>query len=83
MTWASDILEGSYPNIDFYVYTSTSQEKPYIDYESHKIYVPSQDTLFGTWQKTLKAFKVIQQEDFPFNDYDYILRTNTSTFINV
>ena len=43
------------------------------------IYVNADDSLNGTFEKTIKCFEYINNNF----DYDIILRTNTSTFINI
>ena len=46
--------------------------------------MPGDDTLHGTYEKTIKVLKLISTKSkFSFIDYDYIFRTNCSTYINV
>ena len=78
--YAKDIIDGKYPNIEFYTYTASYDTKYHINKEEHKLYVPADDTLAGTFEKTCNAFKLTKHLGF---DYDYILRTNCSTYINV
>ena len=78
--YAKDIIEGKYSNIEFYTYTASFDSKYHINKEEHKLYVPADDTLEGTFEKTQNVFKLLNHLNF---DYDYILRTNCSTYINV
>lgn len=78
--YAKDILEGLYENIDFWIYTASEDEKYHVNKSQHKLYIPCDDTLGGTYEKTYKALKLIEKLGF---EYDYILRTNLSTYINV
>ena len=78
--YAKDILEGKYPNIEFYTYSASFDTKYHINKQEHKLYVPADDSLTGTFEKTVNAFKLSKHLNF---DYDYILRTNCSTYINV
>lgn len=79
-TWAKDIIDGKYSNIKYYSYSASENGTYSIDKVEHKICVDCDDDLFGTWDKTLKVLKIINQYKLK---YDYIFRTNTSTYINV
>lgn len=78
-TWAKDIIDGKYDNIRFYFYTATDGEER-IDEEHHIIYVKTEDTFERTYQKTMHVLKLLKKKEFKF---DYIVRTNTSTYVNV
>ena len=78
--YAKDIIEGKYPNIEFYTYTASYDTKYHINKTEHKLYVPADDTLTGTFEKTQNVFRLLKHLNF---DYDYVLRTNCSTYINV
>lgn len=69
-TW---IKRGKELGIDIYIYTSSY--KNYI--ENDKIYINCPDDLKHTFEKTIKA---ISQLDY--YKYDYILRTNLTTYVN-
>ena len=75
-TWAKPVLDGKYDNLDIWFYTSG--DKNYIDIDNHIIYVDADDSLYGTWEKTLNTFNIINK----YFDYDFIFRTNCSTVIN-
>lgn len=56
-TWAKDILEGKYPDIDIIMYTSSETDEYAYDNENHVLYVAANDSLVGTLEKLLKHFK--------------------------
>lgn len=66
----------NYSNVDYFIYTSSENGKEYID--DNILYVDAPDDFNGTWEKTYKCFKYISKFDF-----DYVIKTNTSTFINI
>ena len=80
LTWAKDILDGKYPDIDIIMYTSSETDEYAYDNENHVLYVAAKDSLAGTLEKTIKAFQALDMFDI---HYDCILRTNCSTIINV
>lgn len=76
-TWGKDIDQGKYPGIEYFFYTSGDKE--YVDKINRKIYVQCGDTLDDISIKTRKAL-ILADKIF---DYDYILITNLSTFLNL
>ena len=78
--YAKDILENKYNNVDYWTYTASADGKYHVNKKLHKIEVPCDDSLYGTYDKTYKAFKLLNQLNI---EYDYILRTNCSTYINI
>lgn len=70
-----------YDNIDYCVYSGdeTIEQHYYNKYEKH-LYLRCEDGIRDTFKKTYYAFKYIKEN---FNEYDYIFRTNTSTYINI
>ena len=78
-TWAKDIIDGKYPNISVCFYRGGSEENRY-DEEQHILYLTSNDTLNSTFEKTRDAFEWVENN---FEDYDFIIRTNLSTYINI
>lgn len=76
-TWLKPVIEGKYPEIDYYFYTTGKTE--HIDKENHKIYVNSDDKWDSTFYKTKRAFTIAKEN----LDYDYIVRTNLSTYVNI
>lgn len=75
-TWGKDILEGKYDNIELMFYRGGS-DNTYL--EGDVLHLTSDDTLIGTYQKSIDAFNFLLEN----KEFDYIIRTNTSTYINV
>jgi len=75
-TWAKEALDGKWPNIEVWFFTSGEENR--IDVDSHKIYVKAHDWRDRTFQKLMKAIFMINPES-----YDWIVRVNTSTYLNV
>lgn len=77
-TWAKDLIDGYYPCATFYSYTASTRNYSYI--ENNTIYVKCGDGLFDTFDKTIECFRILKNLDIT---YDYIIRTNTSTYLNI
>lgn len=77
-TWARDVIEGKYPDYGFFSYTTSNNGKDYI--EDNVIYLNCSDNIGSTYTKTIKCFDFLRKNNITF---DYIIRTNTSNFINV
>lgn len=75
-TWGKDIIEGKYDNIKLLFYRGDADE---IYVEDNVIYVDEKDDLNGTYHKSLKAFRYVENNF----EYDYIIRSNTSNYINI
>lgn len=83
-TWAKPILEGKYPNIDYWIYReSKTVKKTTIIKNKHLILVPEKNhkEVYETASKTIEVFNIIDK--IGGNEYDWVVRTNTSSFINV
>lgn len=78
-TWAKNIFDGLYDNVNLYFFTASKTGYNYIDYDEKKIYVNSQDELIDTSEKTKIAFKMAVEN----LDFDYCVLTNTATVLNV
>lgn len=80
-TWAKPLVHNKYKNVTWFAYTACNEKhpKPHIDFEEHIIYVDCPDDLHHTYEKTQKAYNMIKD----VIDFDYVLRTNTSVFVNV
>lgn len=65
-------------NIDYIIYKGGYDEDRY-DNETHTLYLNVNDDLDHTYHKTYKAFSYVNS----LFEYDYIFRTNTSTYINI
>lgn len=76
-TWGKDILDGKYPNIDLYFYRGGYDSNTL--FKDHKLFLHVEDDIYNTFKKTYCALNIINQKE----KFDYILRTNTSTFINL
>lgn len=77
-TWAKDIINGKYPGIGYYSYTSSSYDMDYIN--GNTIYINVSDNIEDTYEKTIKVFEVLRDNGITF---DYIIRTNTSVYFNI
>ena len=79
-TWAKDIIDGKYPNIDIVFYMGCPViNATYFDNDLKTIVLKCEDGLDNTFKKTIRAFEYIDNN----YEYDYIFRTNTSTYVNV
>lgn len=80
-TWAKPLIQGKYPEITWFGYTSCDSKhpKPVVDFEDHMIYVDSGDEVTDTYEKTQKAYNLIKNSV----DFDYVVRTNPSVYVNV
>ena len=86
-TWMN-IDKEKYPNIDadFWVYTDAEDGHPTsIDREKHIIYIQQdhkhEDMVMSTYSKTIETLYLIKNE--LKLEYDYIVRTNNSTWLNI
>ena len=78
-TWGKDIIDGKYPNIKLLKYHG-GEENNQINNDTLALHC--EDDINNTFKKTYFTFSVIQQLE-GYNDYDYIFRVNTSTYVNV
>ena len=88
-TWRN-VEHDKYGNIDaeFWTYTDAADgEHTHIDSENHIIYLELRnktkvnDRIEATYSKTVEALHIINEE--LKLDYDYLIRTNNSTWLNV
>jgi len=80
-TWAGPVIRGEVPNTEFWFYTAATDRLPAGVYpEEHKIRVDAGDAIENTYSKTMAVFDMLDEKGMK---YDYIVRTNTSTWINV
>lgn len=77
-TWGKAILEGKYPNLFIYFYRG-GEELIYNE-DEHLLLIDCNDDLSNTFIKTQKALKWVENNII---DFDYIIRVNTSTYINI
>lgn len=79
-TWAGPIIKGEYPGVDFLIYKGDETlEKHKLIKSQNTLLLRCEDDLDHTFKKTYYAFSLIDKNF----EYDYIFRTNTSTFVNV
>lgn len=73
-------------NIDFWVYTDAKEgEDTHVDESNHMIYIKreytrDEDALYHTYSKTIFAIRELKKLNI---NYDYLIRTNNSTWINL
>lgn len=79
-TFGKPILDGLYSNIDIYFYAASTDGKYHFNKKTHRIEVPCDDSINGTYEKTMMAFNMLDALKI---EYDYLLRTNCSTMINL
>jgi hypothetical protein len=67
-------------NITYWFYKGLDEAHPtqFFDAEAHTLYLNARDTLGGTGRKTVEALKATLDQD-----YDYLLKTNVSTYLNI
>lgn len=76
-TWASDIISGKYPGMKLMFYKGNKNKSEKLDGDT--LYVDVDDSLDGTYEKTIKTLRwCLKNEEF-----DFIVKTNTTTYINV
>lgn len=76
-TWLKDLPD----NIDYLFYRGDENlEKHKYNKEQHLLTLRCEDDMPNTFKKTYYAFNLINKL---FKDYDYVFRTNTSTYVNV
>ena len=78
-TWAKPIIDGEYKNIDFIIYRGGYEKNSYSN-KNKLLKLHIEDTMPYTFKKTYMALNMIWNE---FKKYDYVFRTNTSTYVNV
>lgn len=77
-TWVKQIEQ--FDNIDYIIYRGDPNiSKHKYNKEQHLLSLRCEDDIDSTFKKTYYAFKLAHK----IYDYDYIFRTNTSTYINV
>lgn len=79
-SYAKDIIDGKYEDVEFYSYSASADDKIHISKKNHRITVSCDDSLNGTFEKTQKIFNVLDSLNI---EYDYIFRTNCSTWVNI
>lgn len=80
-TWAKPVLEGKYPNVDLWFFTSAAKDAC-VDTEKHRIFIDADDRRDRTFQKLCKTLLYIDSHKDIFGEYDYIVRVNISSVLN-
>ena len=78
-TWAKDIIDKKYPNVDFIIYRGGYDANSYSN-KNKLLKLHIEDGMPYTFKKTYMALNMIWND---FRKYDYVFRTNTSTYVNV
>lgn len=82
-TWKTNIND---IDVDFWIYTDAGEnEETHVDKDNKIIYIKKEykkdeDALYHTYSKTIFALREIKKLNL---DYDYLIRTNNSTWINL
>ena len=77
-TWIKQLNQ--FDNIDYIIYRGDPNiQKHKYDKEQHLLSLRCEDDINNTFKKTYYAFKLADK----IYDYDYIFRTNTSTYVNI
>lgn len=80
-TWAKDVLDGKYPNIDYWKVIDCHEES-HIEEKEHTIYIKndySKSNIQQLLKRWIEAYKLLSKK----HNYDWILRTNISTWCNI
>lgn len=74
------LKEAENAGIPYWFYKGVSKEHPEagFDEETHTLYLDVPDGLGGTGKKTIAALESILDQDF-----DYVIKTNVSTYLNI
>lgn len=78
-TWAKPIIEGKYENIKFLLYRGGYEKNSYSKNECC-LKLNVEDDIQHTFKKTYFALSMAFKN---FGEFDYVFRTNTSTYVNV
>lgn len=78
-TWAKEIFNGTYDNIQLFFFMSSENGMEYVDYDSNILYVNAKDDIWHTGEKQNRAFRVAMN----LFDFDYVVITNTATVLNL
>jgi hypothetical protein len=76
-TWGKKIIDGKYDNIELLFYRGDSNEN-FVD-SNNVLHLTSNDSYDNTFIKTKEALKWCLEN----KEFDYVIRTNTSTYVNI
>lgn len=80
-TWAKEVIEGKYSNIDYWTVIDCHEDS-HIDLDKHIIYIKTdynKENVYQLLSRWLNAYEILSK----YKQYDYILRVNTSTWVNI
>lgn len=80
-TWAKEVIDGKYPNIDYWA-VYDCKEETHVDEKNHIVYVKTdftKDNIQQLLSRWLVAYDIISK----LKQYDYVIRTNTSSWVNI
>jgi hypothetical protein len=81
-TWAKPIFDGEYENCDFWTILDTDKDS-YMDLDKHIIYIKNHSDKDNISQLIIRYIEGVRMLEAAGYEYDYIIRTNTSTWVNV
>ena len=81
-TWAKPIIDGEFLNCDFWTIVDTNKNS-YMDSEHHIIYIKNVEGKDNISQLIIRYIEGVKMLEAGGHTYDYIVRTNTSTWVNV
>lgn len=80
-TWAKDLIDNRFGDkYKFFSYTSCDEEHPNECIDNNTVYVNVPDDIYHTYSKTVRCINYLYSLGYTF---DWLVRTNTSTFVNV
>jgi len=80
-TWAKDIIDGKYENIDYYTTIDTDKQTR-IDEKNKVVYIHKDKDIDNTihmYDRFIESSKLLLKK----KKYDYIIRVNSSTWLNI
>lgn len=79
-TWAKPVIDGKWPEYAYYSFTECDKDHPKQGIDGCTIYIDTTPGLFNTYQKNRQALIELRKAGVTA---DFIVRTNTATFINI
>lgn len=79
-TWAKAIINGKRPEYAFYTFTECDLEHQTQCIDGNTIYIDTPAGLYNTYEKNRQALVELHKAGITF---DFLVRTNTATYINI
>ena len=80
-TWLKDVIDDKYENIDYLFYKADEDLINHkYERDNHLLTLRCEDDYDHTFKKSYYAFNLLSKI---FKEYDYVFKTNTSTYINI